>query len=160
MAGGPHLVSADALRMHILEQELARMRAKDDARSAEEKARAAFATDFLHHHIGPEELKHVRALVEAAVRHGEMQALVYTFPSALCTDDGRAINNTLPGWPATLQGKARELYEAFERHARPLGYRLRAEIVSFPGGIPGDVGFFLSWAPPPGAAPGPLPKAD
>ena len=164
MTNGPRLVSAEALRMQMLEREMARMRERDEARSAEEKARAAFAMDFLHHHIGPDELKRVRTIVEAAVRHGEMQALVYTFPSSLCTDDGRAINNALPGWQGTLQGKARELYDAFERHAKPLGYHLRAEIVTFPGGIPGDVGFFLSWAPPAGAAPetlsGPPPKAD
>ena len=27
------------------------------------------------------------------------------------------------------------------------GFKLKAMIVTFPGGIPGDVGFFLSWAP-------------
>ena len=39
------------------------------------------------------------------------------------------------------------MFEAWERHARKMGYRLKAEIVTFPGGIPGDVGFFLNWAP-------------
>lgn len=142
------LWSAEKLRREILEREIERMRAHDTARASEEKDRAQFAMDFLHHHIGPEELKHVRQIIEAAVRHGELRALIYSFPSALCSDDGRAINNALPFWPETLQGKARELYTTFERHAKPLGYHLTASIIAFPGGIPGDVGFYLSWAPP------------
>ena len=140
--------SAEKLRHEILDRELAKMGARDAARAVEERARADFAMDFLHHHVGPDELKRIRQIVAAAVRHGELQALVYSFPSSLCSDDGRAINNTLPGWTDTLQGKARELYDAFERHAKPLGYRLYAQIISFPDGMPGDVGFFLSWAPP------------
>jgi hypothetical protein len=51
-------------------------------------------------------------------------------------------------WPESLQGKAREFYERYERSAKPTGYKLKAMVVNFPGGIPGDVGFFLNWAPP------------
>lgn len=140
--------SADALRLRILDQQMAEMKRREAARQAEEAERSAFANDFLRHHLGPEELKRIRTLIEAAVRHGELEAMVYSFPSDLCSDSGRAINNAEPGWPETLRGKARELYDTFERHARPLGYHLRARIIDFPGGIPGDVGFFLSWAPP------------
>lgn len=140
--------SAEALRLEILQSEMAAMAEKDAARQAEEKRRSDFAADFLRHHVGPEELRHIRQLVEAAVRHGAFEALVYSFPSSLCADDGRAINNARSDWPETLQGKARELYDTFERHARPLGYHLRASIINFPDGMPGDVGFFLSWAPP------------
>lgn len=139
--------SAETLRLEILQGEMAEMAKKDAARQAEEKRRADFAADFLRHHIGPEELRHIRQLIEAAVRHGELQTLIYSFPSALCLDEGRAINNARADWPDTLQGKAREIYDTFERHARPLGYRLHASIINFPDGIPGDVGFFLSWAP-------------
>ena len=28
-----------------------------------------------------------------------------------------------------------------------MGFRLKATIITFPGGMPGDVGFFLNWAP-------------
>ena len=70
------------------------------------EAGADFAADFLRHHIGPEELRHIRQLIEAAVRHGDLQTLIYSFPSALCLDEGRAIN-ARADWPDTLQGKAR-----------------------------------------------------
>ena len=63
-----------------------------------------------------------------------MEALVYSFPSDLCTDGGRAINKAEPDWPETLQGKAREMSEAFKARGQPQGYRLKAMIINFPGG--------------------------
>ena len=77
-----------------------------------------------------------------------MEAMVYSFPSDLCTDGGRAINNSDPDWPDTLQGKAKEMYDTFKARIQPQGYKLKAMIINFPGGVPGDVGFFLNWAPP------------
>ena len=43
-----------------------------------------------------------------------MEAMVYSFPSDLCTDSGRAINNYDPNWPETLQGKAKEFFERYQ----------------------------------------------
>jgi len=139
--------TADALRREMVEREAEAKAAEEKREEAEHARHSAFADDFLMHHIGPDELKRARQRVEAAAKQGEFEALVYSFPSSLCSDEGRAINNGDPDWPATLQGKAREMFEAWERHARKMGYRLKAEIVTFPGGIPGDVGFFLNWAP-------------
>ena len=34
---------------------------------------------------------------------------------------------------------------SIDKELRPLGYKLYAEIISFPGGMPGDVGLFLKW---------------
>ncbi len=89
----------------------------------------------------------IRTAIMSAVGQGKMETLVYSFPSSLCTDRGRAINNGERDWPETLQGKAKELYDRYTEVARPQGYRLKAMIINFPGGMPGDVGFFLSWAP-------------
>jgi hypothetical protein len=82
-----------------------------------------------------------------AVQDGKMEAMVYSFPSDLCTDSGRAINNGEPHWPETLQGKAKEFYERYLQFGKPQGYKLKAMVINFPGGIPGDIGFFLNWAP-------------
>ena len=94
-----------------------------------------------------DEIARVRRLVMYAVKDGKLEALVYTFPSDLCTDSGRAINSSDPKWPDTLKGKARQFYERFLQFGKPQGFKLKAMIVTFPGGIPGVVGFFLSWAP-------------
>jgi hypothetical protein len=67
------------------------------------------------------------------------------FPNALCTDKGRAINNLEAGWPEKLVGRPRQAYEFWCDQLRPAGYRLGAMIVDRPGGLPGDVGFYLAW---------------
>ncbi|TPE52673.1 histidine kinase [Amaricoccus solimangrovi] len=141
-------LSAEALRMSMLRKEMEKMDAERTAREAEEKKLAAFTEDFLHKHVGEEEIAMVRRLVMNAVKDGKMEAMVYSFPSDLCTDSGRAINNGEPNWPETLRGKAKEFFERYEQFGKPQGYRLKAMVINFPGGIPGDIGFFLNWAPP------------
>ena len=140
-------VSAEQLRVQILEKELEKAAQADKAAAAEQEKLAAFTQDFLTSHVSAEETAMVRRLVFNAVKDGKMEALVYSFPSLLCTDQGRAINSGTHDWPETLQGKAKEFYDRFETLAKPQGYRLKAMIINFPGGVPGDVGFFLNWAP-------------
>ena len=53
----------------------------------------------------------------------------------------------LSDWPQTLQGKAKEFFDRYQTYGKPQGYKLKAMIINFPGGMPGDVGFFLNWAP-------------
>ena len=81
-----------------------------------------------------------------AAAHGEKQYLLLRFPSELCTDDSRAINNPPnPAWPQTLRGEAADIYERWHSALRPLGFDLSAQVLDFPGGKPGDVGLFLRW---------------
>ena len=119
----------------------------EKAKTDQEKRLKDFADSFMHDHISDDERAMIQKLVMAAVQNGKFEALVYSFPSDLCSDSGRAINNRLPHWPETLQGKAKELYDRYMDVAKPQGFRLKAAIISFPGGMPGDVGFFLNWAP-------------
>jgi hypothetical protein len=67
------------------------------------------------------------------------------FPSTYCTDGGRAINNYEADWPNTLTGFAKRAFEFWQKELEPKGYKLRAQILDFPGGMPGDVGMFLRW---------------
>jgi hypothetical protein len=92
-----------------------------------------------------EALKRVRIIVERAVSNGLTEVQVYRFPNALCTDHGRAINQQEPGWEKTLTGLPKEMYEFWDRQLRPLGYKLKVQIIDFPDGIPGDVGITLKW---------------
>jgi hypothetical protein len=141
-------MSAETLRMSILQKEMEKMDTERKARDAEQKKLADFTADFLHKHVNEDEIAMVRRLVMNAVKDGKMEAMVYSFPSDLCTDSGRAINNNDPRWPETLQGKAKEFFERYEEFGRPQGYKLKAMVINFPGGVPGDIGFFLNWAPP------------
>lgn len=92
-----------------------------------------------------EALKRVGIIVERAVSNGLTEVQVYRFPNALCTDHGRAINQQEPGWEKTLTGLPKEMYEFWDRQLRPLGYKLKVQIIDFPGGMPGDVGITLKW---------------
>lgn len=140
--------SAEDLRMEILHKEMEKMDLHAKANAAREKEATDFATRFLSEHVSEDEIAMVRRLVANAVKDGKMEAMVYSFPSDLCTDGGRAINNNDARWPETLQGKAKEFFDRYESIAKPQGYRLKAMVINFPGGIPGDIGLFLNWAPP------------
>jgi hypothetical protein len=93
-----------------------------------------------------EALRRVANIVERAAANGLTEVQVYRFPNMLCTDHGRAINQQEPGWETTLTGLPKEMYQFWDRRLRPLGYKLRVQIVDYPGGMPGDVGITLKWA--------------
>ena len=84
-------------------------------------------------------------IIERAAANGLTEVQVHRFPNQLCTDKGRAINQQEPGWEKTLTGVPKEIYQLWEKYFRSRGYRLRVQIVDFPGGMPGDVGMTLSW---------------
>lgn len=144
---GQVLPNAAELRMALLEKKLAEMEAREKKLDVEQEKRAEFARQFLGQDVTEAELGVIARLIRNAVDKGEFEAMVYSFPSDLCTDSGRAIGNREPDWPQTLQGKAKELYDRFEANVKPKGYRLKAMIINYPGGKPGDVGLFLNWAP-------------
>jgi hypothetical protein len=93
-----------------------------------------------------EAMKRVAVIVNRAVSNGLTEVQVYRFPHDLCTDHGRAINQMEAGWEKTLTGLPKEMYEFWERRLKPLGYKIRFQIVDWPGGMPGDVGITLKWS--------------
>jgi hypothetical protein len=84
-------------------------------------------------------------IIERAMHNRVTEVQVHRFPNQLCTDKGRAINQQEPGWEKTLTGVPKEIYQLWDKYFRPRGYRLRVQIVDFPGGMPGDIGMTLSW---------------
>ena len=139
--------SASELRMLLLQEQMAEAKKRESQLKREQDKLAKFTDDFLKTHVTEGEVAMVRRLVMNAVKEGKFEALVYSFPSELCTDSGRAINSGDPQWTETLQGKAKEFYNRYVEFGRPQGFKLKAMIINFPGGMPGDVGFFLNWAP-------------
>ena len=92
-----------------------------------------------------EKVKLASTVIQRAVRNGLTEVQVYRFPNSLCTDKGRAINQQEPGWEKTLTGIAQEIYQLWFDHLKPRGYRIRYQILDFPGGVPGDIGIALVW---------------
>ena len=92
-----------------------------------------------------ERMKRAAAIIQRAANNGMTEVFVGRFPSALFTDRGRAINQQEAGWESTLTGLPKELFEFWQNHLKPRGYRLKCQIIDFPGGMPGDVGMTLTW---------------
>lgn len=92
-----------------------------------------------------ERMARAAVIIKRAANNCMTEVFLGQFPNELCTDRGRAINQAEPGWEKTLTGVPKELFEFFEKHLKPLGYRVAFQIVDFPGGIPGDIGVTLKW---------------
>ena len=84
-------------------------------------------------------------IIERAVSNGRTEVQVYRFPNMICTDKGRAINQQEPGWQNTLTGIAKEIFQLWYDYLKPRGYRIRYQIIDFPGGIPGDIAIVIAW---------------
>jgi hypothetical protein len=101
--------------------------------------------------------------IKRAFDRGETELMIASFPCSFCTDNGRAISNIgeppinkptqqelaargdEPEWLETLPKGARLVYDYWKEHLKPGGFKFSARIISYPGGIPGDVGLFFSW---------------
>jgi hypothetical protein len=92
-----------------------------------------------------EKIKLASNVIQRAVRNGLTEVQVYRFPNSLCTDNGRAINQQEPGWEKTLTGIAHEIFQLWSDYLKPRGYRIRYQIIDFPGGLPGDISIVIAW---------------
>lgn len=81
----------------------------------------------------------------AAAAAGLEEYMLIRFPSQLCSDGGRAINAPDPGWPHTLRGEPADVFLRWSQELEPNGFRLGAQIIEFPDGMPGDAALFLMW---------------
>jgi hypothetical protein len=120
----------------------------------QEEAEAAFRKRLETFKVEPANVIAVTERIRRAFERGETELMLTSFPSKFCSDDGRAVNNpplNTPGedeepvWLGTMPGGVREVYEYWKRELKPGGFKFTARIVSFPGGMPGDVGLFFSW---------------
>jgi hypothetical protein len=100
---------------------------------------------FFERDLHPEVRDRVNAAIRRAAEQGNHELQVFTFPASYCNDGGRRINNAEPDWPDSLEGFAKRAHAFYVKELQPLGYKLRVEILDYPGGMPGNVGIFLRW---------------
>jgi hypothetical protein len=131
------LMSSEAEAEKVDEER--RLKARKDQQQAE--LREAFMAREIH----AEAAERINNAISVAAKQGLHQIQVITFSSKFCTDGGRRINIADPEWPSTLDGFAKKAYEFYVKELKPLGYKLHAEIISFPDGMPGEVGLYLKW---------------
>ena len=58
--------------------------------------------------IPPNVTELVNASVRRVAEQNRNELTAMSFPSEWCSDRGRAINNGDPGWPSSLQGRAKK----------------------------------------------------
>ena len=139
-------MSADELRQYSTQVEMARASKEVDSMDLAGKARAELIKRLSTPiKVTPEIGVRLRGRLKSAAASGKSELEVMRFPVDLCTDRGRAVNNAEPGWPDTLTGVPRQAYEIWQQYLQPAGYRLKAMIVEWPNGLPGDVGLILAW---------------
>jgi hypothetical protein len=100
---------------------------------------------FMARDIHPEVMDRLNKAVRIAAEQGFKEVQIITFPASFCNDGGRRINNLLPDWPDSLEGFARRAYDFYMKELRPLGYKLHAQVIDFPGGMPGEIALSLKW---------------
>jgi hypothetical protein len=130
-------IASDA-EMETFEEE---RRAKKRKQDEQAELREAFSARDVH----PEAIDRINRAISVAAKQGKNQVQVLTFPASFCNDAGRRINSFDPAWPESLEGFAKKGYEFFEKELRPLGFKIGAEIISYPGGMLGDVAIFIKW---------------
>ena len=144
---GAGTFSAADLKRRMAEREAAKAAEElQRMREHEEKQKAVMEEFHKPPARTPEQLMQlIMRLVTQAAESGQNEIQIYRFPNSLCTDGGRRINNSLPDWEKTLEGRPKLGYEFWRDQLRPLGFGLKAEVIEYPGGMPGDIGFFLTW---------------
>jgi len=146
--GDETFMSAAELRNYMVETVMAK--SSKGAGASPGKARDELIKSLLQPvAVTPEKIAEVKRRVLSRLRtaagKGDKEALVMRFPNALCTDKGRALNNMEKDWPSTLIGRPLQAFEFWRDHLQPQGYGLKAMIVDWPEGLPGDIGLFLTW---------------
>jgi hypothetical protein len=135
----------NALHRIADQRELEKARETLERLRKEEEHRAALRWQFMEHKFSPADEHRLAVDVRKAAEQGLCEFLLLTFPSAYCSDHGRAINNGEADWPKSLTGYAASAYGFYLQELASKGYRLRAEIITFPDGNLGDVGIYLDW---------------
>ncbi len=138
-------LSADAVRAYLHSK-----KAEEEAKQRAFEASTKIELDKLHEsfdgrEVQPEAMDRIATLVRKTIDMGDKQALVLRFPSDWLPDQGRAITNHDKDWYQKLDGFPKRAYDFFKRELEPRGFQIRAEILNWPGGMPGEVGFFLQW---------------
>src|SRR6478752_7271206 len=133
------------LNQITIDVEMEKMDEERKLKQKKEQDQSELREAFMSREIHPEVIDRINRAVRIAAQDGKHQIQVLTFPNTFTSDGGRRINIADPEWPSTLEGFAKKAYDFFDKELRPLGYKLYAEIISFPHGMPGEVGLFLKW---------------
>ena len=124
----------------------ARRQAEEEAaREAHQAELKAFAEKLMTYQITEDDKQRALTKIRRAFENAEKEVMLIRFPSDICEDQGRRINNRLEGWQETLPGVLKHVHEWWEKELAPGGFTFGARVLDYPGGMPGDIGLFIGW---------------
>ena len=134
-------------QLHRISEDTAMAKAKEALAkmNLEEEHKKSLHDAFMSRVPPADALERLMVTVRHLAEQGETEMLALQFPASYLDDHGRKINNFEPDWPTSLTGFAKRAFEFYERNLKPQGYKVRAQILDYPGGMPGDVGIYLVW---------------
>jgi len=139
------LMRPEDLKKVTSDAEMKKAAAHLKAAEKQEEEQKALLEMFMAREISPKASERINEAIRRAAEQGLNELQVITFASTYCNDRGRRINNNESDWPESLEGFAKKAYDYFDKELRPLGYKLRVQVIDYPGGVPGNIGFFLKW---------------
>jgi hypothetical protein len=158
-----HALSVDIL---FAERDAARLRdkeAQEQLQRRKQEELAEFRNRLENFQLTDKVIESGLYRIRRAFERGETELMISSFPSSFCTDGGRAIGNAgappinklskeelaaqadSPEWLATLPAGVRKVFDYWKASLKPGGFSFSARIISYPGGMPGDVGIFFGW---------------
>jgi CBS domain-containing protein len=132
-------------RSLVVDHEHKQLQQRQDLHRAAAQQRRDRVVELIDYHVSDESWRAQLHRARQSAERGEQELMLLRFPSLLCRDGGRAINMAETQWPESLQGEAAELYLRWARDLKPHGFPLHARVLDYPGGMPGDIGLFLTW---------------
>ena len=139
------LLRPQDLKKITQDKEMAKAHEALDRMQKEKEEGDALREAFMSRDVHPEVKQRVNSVIARAAENGLNEVMAISFPASYCNDAGRRINNAEPDWPDSLEGFAKVAMRYYEKELKPLGYRVQARILDYPGGMPGTVGIFLRW---------------
>lgn len=129
----------------ISDAEMKKMDEERERKQQRDREQRELREAFMSRDVHPQVMDRLNKVIRIAAEQGHKEVRVITFPASYCSDGGRRINNMLPDWPESLDGFAKRAYEFYLKELRPLGYKLHAQVIDFPGGMPGEIALILKW---------------
>jgi len=138
----------------------AEQEAEEQLKQRKEEEEAEFKRRLDDFQLTETNMKGALDRIRRAFDKGDTELMLTSFPASFCTDGGRAINNADvppinkpasrapdadPEWLATTPKGVKVVYDFWKQNLRPGGFKFGARVISYPGGMPGEVGLFLSW---------------
>ena len=132
-------LSASAIWADIAAKKQAALDEIQAQKEAADIERAKLREAFEKREIQPEALQRIATLIRRAVEAGDIGG---------CGNAGLRITSHDPEWRAKLSGFPKRAHDFFVKELQPRGFQLKAQIIDWPNGMPGDVGWFLTWKHP------------